>query len=205
MGDPRRLRNKYTRPKRLWDEDRITHDKELKTEFGLKNSGEVWKAADELRKYRREARRLLSLTEEGRAGDSEKIITKLARTGIMKEGSVEDILGLSVRTVLERRLQTIVMRKGLARSMKQSRQLITHGFISVKGKKITIPSYLVYADEEAGIGYAKEIDLTAGEISGEEEKEAEKPAAPKEAKPKEAEAPKPEAPKEVKETEPKKE
>jgi len=204
MGDPRRLRNKYTRPKRLWDEDRITHDKELKTEFGLKNSGEVWKAADELRKYRREARRLLSLTEEGRAGDSEKIITKLARTGIMKEGSVEDILGLSVRTVLERRLQTIVMRKGLARSMKQSRQLITHGFISVKGKKITIPSYLVYADEEAGIGYAKEIDLAAGEISGEEEK-TEKPAAPKEAKPKEAEAPKPEAPKEAKETEPKKE
>jgi len=127
MGDPRKLRNKYSTPKRLWDEDRIKNDKALRAEFGLKNSSEIWKATDELRKYRREARRLLSLTEEERLGDSEKILTKLARTGIMKEGKLEDILELSVRTVLERRLQTIVMRKGLARTMKQSRQLITHG------------------------------------------------------------------------------
>ena len=126
MGDPRKLRNKYSGPKRLWDEERITHDKELRSEFGLKNSGEIWKATDELRKYRREARRLLSLTEEERARDMEKILTKLARSGIMKEGNLEDILTLSVRGVLERRLQTIVMRKGLARTMRQSRQLITH-------------------------------------------------------------------------------
>lgn len=214
MGDPRRLRNKYSTPKRLWDEDRIKHDKELRAEFGLKNSSEIWKSTDELRKYRREARRLLSLTEEERVRDSEKILTKLARTGIMKEGSLEDILALTVRTVLERRLQTLVMRKGLARTMKQARQLITHGFISVNGKKVTVPSYLVSVKDEAKIRYAKSIDLSAGELSGEEEKAeekkeekpAEKPAeAPKEEKPKEAEAPKPEEPKEVKEPEPKKE
>jgi len=202
MGDPRKLRNKYSTPKRLWDEDRIKHDKELRTEFGLKNSSEIWKSTDELRKHRREARRLLSLTEEERARDSEKILTKLARTGIMKEGSLEDILALSVRTVLERRLQTLVMRKGLARTMKQARQLITHGFISVSGKKVTVPSYLVSVKDEAGIRYAKPIDLSAGELSGEEEKE--KAEAPKE-KPKEAVAPKPEEPKEVKEPESKKE
>ncbi len=203
MGDPRRLRNKYTRPKRLWDEDRISHDKELKGEYGLKNSGEVWKSLDELRKYRREARRLLSLTEEERAGDTEKILTKLARLGIMKEGNLEDILALSVKQVLERRLQTIVMRKGLARTMKQARQLITHGFISIKGRKINVPSYLVTREEEPAIGYTKAIDLSAGELSGEEEKPGAKPA-PKAEKP--AEAPKAEAPKEVKEApQPKKE
>ena len=201
MGDPRKLRNKYSTPKRLWDEDRIKHDKELRAEFGLKNSSEIWKSTDELRKYRREARRLLSLTEEERTGDSEKILTKLARTGIMKEGNLEDILALTVRTVLERRLQTLVMRKGLARTMKQARQLITHGFVSVNGKKVTVPSYLVSVKDEPTIRYAKSIDLSAGELSGEEEK-TEKAEAPKEEKPKEAEAPKAE---EVKEPEPKKE
>jgi len=64
MGDPRRLRNKFERPKKLWDVDRIKHDKTLKVEYGLKNMSELWRSTAELKKYRREARRLLSLTEE---------------------------------------------------------------------------------------------------------------------------------------------
>ncbi|MEM4719929.1 MAG: 30S ribosomal protein S4 [Candidatus Bilamarchaeaceae archaeon] len=170
MGDPRRLRNKFSKPKRLWDEDRIKRDTQLKKEYGLKNSSEIWKADEELRKYRREARRLLSLGEEERLADAKKILTKLSRLGIMKGGTIDDILSLSVRDILERRLQTIVYRKGLAKSPKQASQLITHGFISVNGRKVNVPSYLVLAKEEDTIKYTKPIDLSAGEFK--EEKKA---------------------------------
>ncbi len=175
MGDPRKFRNKFERPKRLWDEDRIAEDKELRTIYGLKNSSEVWKAAAKLKRYRREARRLLSLSAEEREKDANKILTKLTRLGIMKKGgTVDDILSLTVKDVLERRLQTIVVRKGLARTMRQARQLITHGFISINGRKITIPGYIVESSEEEGISYAKPFDINAGITAPTEEGEESK-------------------------------
>ncbi|MDD5712783.1 MAG: 30S ribosomal protein S4 [Smithellaceae bacterium] len=184
MGDPRKLRNKTERPKKLWDMDRLTHDKALKTEYGLKNMRELWRATAELKKYRREARRLLSLTEEGRRDDAKKILKKMARMGILKDGSVlDDVLSLEVRVVLERRLQTIVLRKGLAQSTRQSRQLITHGFIAVGGKIVSRPGYLVEVEEESKISHSKPIDLSVREPKAEEPA---KPAEPKEAPKQEA-------------------
>ncbi len=160
MGDPRRFRNKTERPKKLWDVDRLTQDKSLKVEYGLRNMRELWRATAELKKYRREARRLLSLTVEQRRDDGVKILRKLAKFGILKEGSVlDDVLSLEVRSILGRRLQTVVLRKGLARSVSQSRQLIAHGFISVNGNPVTRPGYLVNLAEEATILHAKPIEL----------------------------------------------
>ena len=77
MGDPRKLRNKFDRPKKLWDTDRVAHDKGLRIEYGLKNTSELWRAAAELKKYRREARRLQAVSEQERKADSEKILKKL--------------------------------------------------------------------------------------------------------------------------------
>lgn len=179
MGDPRKLRNKSERPKKLWDMDRIAHDKGLKVEYGLKNMRELWMATAELKKYRREARLLNSLPEEEKKAGSGKILTKLARLGIMKAGSsLDDVLSLEVRHVLERRLQTLVLRKSLARTITQARQLITHGFISVGGRRVTRPNYLVDVDEEPTLGYYKQIDISVKAPAEEPEKAAEaKPAA----------------------------
>ncbi len=173
MGDPRKLRNKYERPKKLWDEDRLSEEKALKSEFGLRNMRELWRSTAELKKYRREARRLLSLTEEGRRDDAKKILSKLARLGILKEGSVlDDVLSLEVKSVLERRLQTIVLRKGLARTISQSRQLITHGFIAINGKKVTRPGFMVSLHDEAALSYARQIDLSVKAPDEEKPEEA---------------------------------
>jgi small subunit ribosomal protein S4 len=113
---------------------------------------------------------------------------------MLREGAtIDEVLSLEVRAVLERRLQTIVLRKGLARTMPQSRQLITHGFIMVNGGTVTRPNYLVRMSDE--VAHSKPIDIT---VSVAEEKpaektvekapaEAEKPAAP-EAEKKEAAA-----------------
>jgi len=178
MGDPRKLRNKYERPKKLWDSDRLAKEKGLKTEYGLRCMRELWRSTAELKKYRREARRLLSIPDEDRKDDAKKNLRKLARLGILKEGSVlDDVLSLEVRTVLERRLQTIVLRKGLARSMPQSRQLITHGFIAIHGRKVTRPGFVVSLDDEASLAYARPIDLSVP-APDEEKPGAAAPAAP---------------------------
>ncbi|MFH2105766.1 MAG: 30S ribosomal protein S4 [Candidatus Micrarchaeota archaeon] len=160
MGDPPKLRNKYSRPKRLWDVDRLKEEKGLKKEYGLKNMRELWVVGAKLKKYRREARRLLSLPEDERERDKAIILNKLVSMGILKtESTVEDILSLGVKAFLERRLQTIVYKKGLARSIDQSRQLITHGFVSVNGGRVSIPSYFVDSGDEADISYSKKIDI----------------------------------------------
>ena len=178
MGDPRRLRNKSERPKKLWEADRLTEEKTLKTEFGLKNMRELWMATAELKKYRREARRLLSLTEEESRVGAEKILTKLRKLNLIQgsgNATIADVLSLGVRDLLERRLQTIVLRKGLARTMAQSRQIITHGFIQVNGARVTKPSYLILTADE--VAYSRPIEINIkppaeGEKAAVEEKKA---------------------------------
>jgi len=66
----------------------------------------------------------------------------------------------SLKDILERRLQSIVFRKGLARSMKQSRQFIVHGHVMVDGKKLTSPGYLVPKAVEGSISFVPRSSLT---------------------------------------------
>ena len=194
MGDPRKFGNKYEHPKRLWEADRIKEEKGLKREYGLKTMRELWVMNQELKRMRREARRLLSVTQEERERDLPKLMNKLARLGILSvDSKLEQVLSLSVRDVLERRLQTRVLKRGLAKTAKQARQLITHGFISVKGKKVDSPSYLVPVSEDDSIDYYKKIDL---EVPEPEEAPAPKKEAPK-AEAAEGEEKKEEAPKEL--------
>ena len=75
----------------------------------------------------------------------------------MQTGStLNDILGLDLKKILDRRLQTQVFKHKLARTVKQARQLIIHGHIQIDGKKVTVPSYVIKRDEETKIGYAKD-------------------------------------------------
>lgn len=177
MGDPRKFSNRYERPKKLWERERLKEEGGLKRAYGLKTMRELWMMGQELKKARRDARKLLSLTEEERRHDMGKLMGKLQRLGILpRESKLEDVLSLSVKDILERRLQTRVVRKGLAKTMAQSRQLITHGFIAVGGKKVSAPSYLVSKDEEEHISYFKPIDLEASEPAAPAESEAPKEA-----------------------------
>jgi len=169
MGHPRHFKNKYESPKRLWDKDRIQIEGSLKKEYGLKNIREIWIAAAELKKYRREARRLLSMLEEERTKDLPKIIARLNRLSILgKEATLEDILSLEIRSVLERRLQTRVFKKGLAKTFKQARQLITHGFIGVNGRKLTSPGHLITQEEDDKIAYYKTFNMNINKVKDEE-------------------------------------
>ncbi|OIO27065.1 30S ribosomal protein S4 [Candidatus Micrarchaeota archaeon CG1_02_60_51] len=160
MGDPRKKRKAYEKPKRLWDSARIAEEKKLREEFGLKNGREVWRAKTMLRKARREARRLLAKKGAGAEKRAEQLLARVQNYFIAKPGAtVDDILALESKDILERRLETIVWRKGFASTPKQSRQFITHGHIAIAGHKITIPSYLVKFSEEADVNwYGKPLE-----------------------------------------------
>lgn len=62
-----------------------------------------------------------------------------------------DVTGHALLKTLECRLDNIVYRLGMARSIRQARQLVNHGHILVNGKKVDIPSFGLKAADEITI------------------------------------------------------
>ena len=116
---------------------------------------ELWKYKTRLSNVRGLVRKMLALTEEKRGVREIELLEKLKRLGILPPtATLSDVLNLNIDNFLERRLQTVVYRIGLAQTIHQARQLITHGHIAIDGKKKTAPSYIVTAEEEKRISYA---------------------------------------------------
>lgn len=164
MGDPRRIRNKYAGPSHPWNKQRIEEESKLAVEYGVKNRTELWRARSQLKDFTDQAKRLIA----GRTHQSERekslLIAKLYRLGLISESSaVDSVLNLSLGNVLERRLQTQIVRKGLARTMKQARQFITHKHIIVGGKIITSPSFLVGRQDEANLQFVANSSFVSPE------------------------------------------
>ena len=140
----------YTRPFKRWDKSRLNEEAKLLKIYGLKNKRELWKAKDIVRKFRARARRLFT-EETGR----EELFAKLQKLGIFtKDATLDDILGMKVEDILERRLQTLVLRKGLTHTPTQARQVITHRHITINGTIVDIPGHIVTLEEEKSITYS---------------------------------------------------
>jgi len=154
----------YETPNHPFQGERIAEETGLVGKYGLKNKEELWRAQSRLRQYRREARKLIGAA----AGDTdvaeregEEFVTRLKRIGALNEGdSLDDVLALDVTDLLERRLQTVVYRKGYANTTQQARQFVTHGHITVNGSRVHVPSYTVDVAEEGGIEFDSSSPLT---------------------------------------------
>ena len=152
MGDPKKARKKYSRPRSPWRADQLAQELYLLGNFGLRNKRELWKAETQLSSMRKQARTLLAATEQVRLREEKKLLDSLRRKGLVTEtATLDDILSLTVEDVLGRRLQTMVFKKGMALSPQHARQLIVHGHVVVGDRKITIPGYGVGRAEEGGI------------------------------------------------------
>jgi small subunit ribosomal protein S4 len=57
------------------------------------------------------------------------------------------ITGENLLRFLERRLDNVVFRLGMAASRREARQMVAHGHFQVSGRKVTIPSYIVRVGE----------------------------------------------------------
>ncbi|TFG32618.1 30S ribosomal protein S4 [Candidatus Thorarchaeota archaeon] len=160
MGDPRRQKKKYVSPKAPFDSDRFEQELQLVGLYGLRNKKELWKHRTELSNYRRQARHLLALPPSERAQVEKELVTKLTRIGILTtEPTLDSVLDLTLENLLERRLQTLVFRKGFAASMHHARQLVTHGHIALDQGRVTTPARLITIDESNRIAYTTKSAL----------------------------------------------
>ena len=155
MGDPKKQRKKFETPRFRWRKDILQEELKLVGQYGLRNKHELWRHKTFLSKVRGIARTLISKTPEERAKMESELLERLKKLGILQETAVlADVLDLTIEDILERRLQTIVFRKSLTRTIFQSRQLITHGHISINNRRVTVPGQIVSKAEEAQITYS---------------------------------------------------
>jgi small subunit ribosomal protein S4 len=154
MGSIKRFTNKYETPGHPWRKERIETERALRKQYGLKNSRELWKVISKLTNFKDQVKNFATMAPAQGAKEREQLQARLAKFGLMPEdGNMETVLGYTPDVLLERRLQTIVLKRGYAHTMRQARQFITHRHVLVGEKCVTAPGYLVPLSEEAKITF----------------------------------------------------
>ncbi len=138
-----RQKKKYSRPQRPFDKARIDEENILRERYGLKNKKEIWKADAAIGRVRNLAKTLITASDE----DKNAFIERLQARGFKVE-NIADALALDKEDWLKRRLQTVLLSKGLTTTAKQARQLIAHKHVSVGDQIVNVPSYMVTLEEE---------------------------------------------------------
>ena len=107
------------------------------------------------RQPRRQARKVseygMQLKEKQKAQFIYGVLEKQFRKYYEKAKTMPGVTGENLLGLLERRIDNVVYRLGLAQTRRQARQLVTHGHIRVNGKRLDIPSALVRAEDEITI------------------------------------------------------
>ena len=171
MGSTRKPKKQYSVPLQLWNKNRLEEERPLIKEFGLKNKKELWKTTTLLRKYARQAKFLIASRGKQAEIEKKQLINKLADLGVLNsESSLDDVLGLTVKDFLSRRLQTIVFKKNLSKSIDQSRQFITHRHVKVGNRMMTSPSYLVPLKTEDHVSFVENSSLVGRQQEEETER-----------------------------------
>ena len=152
MGDPRKAKKTFRRPRQIWTTESLNTELYVAGSYGLRNKRELWKAQTEVARMRNQARALLALSSEVRHEKETRLLRFLSRYGLVSEtATLDDILNLKVEDLLERRLQTIIMKKISSKSPYYARQIVSHGHVSIGNRIVNIPGYLVKKDEESQI------------------------------------------------------
>ena len=125
-GTTGRQAKKFKPPTKTWDINRINRDKQLKKRYGFKNKQELWREESLLRNIRKKVRKSIGLKAIGLGQDEEKVfLSTLKSMGLIRpDATLDDVLDLTLENIMDRRLQTIVFKKGLAKTIKQARQFI---------------------------------------------------------------------------------
>jgi len=147
----KRQHPKFEHPLKPWNRERIQHEKKLLADYGLRRKHEVWRAEGILRNFRQTARQLVASQDKTA---EVALLKRLAKLGLIRpESTLDDVLALGIENILERRLQTIINRRGIASTPLQARQFIVHGHIAINGQKVRWPGSLVPVDDEAKISF----------------------------------------------------
>lgn len=77
---------------------------------------------------------------------------------------MKGITGENMLSLLERRLDNVIFRMGIAKTRPQARQLVNHAQFTVNGKKVNIPSYIVKAGDVIAVRENKKDNKYFAEI-----------------------------------------
>jgi len=139
----KRKHKQYSRPKTPFDKVRLEEEAKIKENFGLKNKKEIWRSEARIKSIREKAKKLIGTSHE----EQKALFQRLKKIGL-NVNSIADVLSLDKRDYLERRLQTVITRKKLVRTINEARQVIVHRKIIVNGRAIDSPSYIVPVEYE---------------------------------------------------------
>ncbi len=89
----------------------------------------------------------LQLREKQKAKFIYGVLEKPFHNYYLKADRMKGMTGENLMILLERRLDNVVYRLGLARTRKEARQIVGHKHVLVNGKQVTIPSYLIKAGD----------------------------------------------------------
>merc|ERR1712159_447869 len=145
-------------PKRAYDKERLDHELQMLGTYGLKNKREIRRVGLVLSKVRAVARQLLTLEERDpqRVFQGQALMRRMIRYGILDEDKqrLDYVLALKIEDFLERRLQTLVHKRGLAKSIHHARVLIRQKHIRVGRQIVDIPSFMVRMESQPHIEFS---------------------------------------------------
>ena len=93
----------------------------------------------------------LQLKEKQKAKFIYGVMEKQFRGYYDKAKKMQGVTGENLLKLLERRIDNVVFRLGIASTRRQARQIVRHGHILVNGKRLDIPSALVYEGDVVSI------------------------------------------------------
>lgn len=107
----------------------------------------IGRARQSKRKSQRTQRKVseygLQLKEKQKAKFIYGVLERQFRNYYEKAKKMSGVTGENLLILLERRIDNVIFRLGFANTRRQARQIVTHGHITVNGKRLDIPSALV--------------------------------------------------------------
>merc|ERR1711977_503393 len=153
-------------PRRPFEKERLDAELKLIGTYGLKNKREIWRVRLALAKIRATARTLLTKDEKDpqRIFEGQALLRRMTRYGILDEDKqrLDYVLGLKIEAFMERRLQTLVFKRGLAKSIHHARVLIRQRHIRVGRQIVNVPSYMVRTESQPHIEFATNSPFGGG-------------------------------------------
>ena len=135
--------------------------------------GEDKKSNRELKRANRKISEYgLQLREKQKAKFIYGVLEKPFHNYYEKADKMKGMTGENLMIMLERRLDSVIFRMGLARTRRESRQIVNHKFVTVNGKCVSVPSYLIKAgdvievrEKSRGLQRFKDIlEVTGGRL-----------------------------------------
>ena len=158
MRNYRNFNTVFKTPRRPFESERLDRELRLCGQYGLRCKREIWRVNLTLSKMRRTTRLLLTLPESHprRQLEGSALLRRVHDLGILDttKDKLDYVLALTVPDILERRLQTVCFKIGLAKSIHHARVLIQQRHIAVAKQIVTIPSFIVRTSSERHIAFA---------------------------------------------------